>query len=92
MKSYSKFDYYLYLIVNLNQIQWNPTIFMTSFIARFSSLGSFKFRVTRVLEKLVKKLMKKGIVNFEPLCRFQLNARPIKLRHNNTRENCSLIT
>ena len=52
---------------------------MTSFIARISLIGSFKFTQTRVFEKLVKKLMKKEIVNFEPLCLFQPNARATKL-------------
>ena len=52
------------LIVNFNQIQWNPTFFMTSFIARISLFNTFKYTQTRVLEKLVKKLMKKEITNF----------------------------
>ena len=78
-------------IVNCNQIQWNPTFFMTSFIARISLFGSFKFTQTRVLEKLVKKLMKKEIINFEPLYRFQPNARPTKLRRNYTCKNVSSI-
>ena len=54
-------------IVNLNQIQWNPTFFMTSFIAIISLFGSFKFTQSREMEKFVKKLMKKEIVNLEPL-------------------------
>ena len=51
---------------------------------------SFKFTQTTVLEKLVKKLMKKEIVNFEPLCRFQ-PSRPTKLRDNYTCGNFSSI-
>ena len=53
--------------------------------------GSFKFTKTRVLEKLIKKLMKKEIVNLKPLCRFQPNARPTKLRRNYTCRNFSSI-
>ena len=44
-----------------------------------------------MLEKLVKKLMKKEIVNLEPFCRFQPNAIPIKLRRDFTCENFSSI-
>ena len=64
---------------------------MTSFIARISLFGSFKFTQTKVLKKWLKKLTKKKIVNFEPLCRFQPNARPSELRLNYTCENFSAI-
>ena len=40
---------------------------MTSFIARISLFDSFKFEQTRVLDKLVKKILKNEIVNSEPL-------------------------
>ena len=50
---------FLVPIVNLNRIRWNPTLSINSLIARISLFDSFKFTRTRVLEKLVKKLMKK---------------------------------
>ena len=62
-------------IINFNRIEWNATFFMTSFIARITYSIALNLRQP-VLEKVVKMLMKKEIVNFEPLCRFQPNARP----------------
>ena len=64
---------------------------MTSLTARITLFGSFKFTRSRVLEKFMTTLMKKEIVNFEPLYRFQPNARPTKLRRNYTCENYSSV-
>ena len=78
-------------IVNLNQIQWNPTSFRSSLIARISLFDRSKFTQTTVKETLVKKLIKNEIVTFELLYRFQPNAISTKLKRNYTCENFSLI-
>ena len=63
MKSYSKFDYFV-LIVNLNQIQWNPTFSVTSFIARISLFGRFTYYANQSVEKIVEEVNEKRNCKF----------------------------